>query len=114
MKRFIAVLTCAAFTFSSIRADEAPPLMPVDNQEMTTQQDNGAPTTPSGEKLPTSPELSDDNTAEPTNDGKKQVGEAANDGSKTGSGAGKYVFAACAIAVAIAALILVSRHSGHK
>ena len=105
MKRFIALLTCAAVTFSSVRADEAPPLPPVDNQ-----------TTPvTGDGLATSPELSDDNATAPVNDGKKQVGEAAADGSKTaGSGAGKYVLAACAIAVGVAALILVSRHSGHK
>jgi hypothetical protein len=115
MKRFIALLTCAAVTFSSVRADEAPPLPPVDNQNMTPDQTGGNSTPPSGDDLATSPELSDDNTAAPTNDGKKQVGEAADDGSKTaGSGAGKYVLAACAIAVGIAALILVSRHSGHK
>ncbi|HEY5235378.1 MAG TPA: hypothetical protein VIJ14_04295 [Rhabdochlamydiaceae bacterium] len=112
MKKFVSLLTCAAFLFSSVRADEAPPLPPVDNQAMTSDQDNG---TPPAETLATSPELSDDNTAAPTNDGKKHVGEAANDGSKAaGSGAGKYVLAACAIAVGIAALILVARHSGHK
>ena len=108
MKRFIALLTCAAFTFSSIRADETPPLPPVDNQA-------AAPAPATGDGLAISPELSDDNTAAPTNEGKKHVGQAAEDGSKTaGSGAGKYVLAACAIAVGIAALILVSRHSGHK
>ena len=59
------------------------------------------------------PELADDTPVTTPNDGKKQVGQAANDGSRTaGSGAGKYVLAACAIAVGIAALILVSRH-GH-
>ena len=44
---------------------------------------------------------------------RKQVGAGAEEGSKAGSGAGKYVLAGCAIAVAVTALILVSRHSGH-
>jgi hypothetical protein len=108
MRKFVSLLTCAAFLFTSVIADEAPPLPPVDNQAI----DN---TTPAEDTLATSPELSDDNTTEPTNEGKKQVGQAANDGSKTaGSGAGKYVLAACAIAVGVAALILVSTHSGQK
>ncbi len=112
MKKFVSFLTCSAFLFSSVRADEAPPLPPVDNQTTTPDQ---ASTPPPEEHLETSPELSDDNTAEPAYDGKKQVGVAANDGSKTaGSGAGKYVLAACAIAVGVAALILVSTHSGQK
>jgi hypothetical protein len=96
MKRLISLMTCAAFTFSSVHADEVPPV-------------------PEIEHLAVSQELGDDTFDSSPADGKKQVGEAANDGSKTaGSGAGKYVLAACAIAVGIAALILVSRHSGHK
>jgi hypothetical protein len=111
MKKFVSFLTCAAFLFSSLRADEAPTPV-IDHQAIPPE-----PTPPPPEdELAVSPELSDDDTAEPTNDdGKKQVGQAANDGSKTaGSGAGKYVLAACAIAVGVAALILVSTHSGHK
>ena len=112
MKKFVSFVTCAAFLFSSVRADEAPSLPPVDNQEAAIYHPSNPPLE---EELATSPELSDDNTAAPADDGKKQVGVAANDGSKTaGSGAGKYVFAACAIAVGVAALILVSSHSGHK
>jgi len=104
MKKFIAILTCAAFTLSSVRADEAPP--PVENS---------APSHATADGMAISPELSDENTAAPTNMDRKQVGEAAQDGSKAaGSGAGKYVLAACAIAVGVAALILVSQHSGHK
>lgn len=113
MRKFVSLLTCAAFLFSSVRADEAPPQTPVDNQA-NYPDPTRTPPTPEDD-LAASPELSDDTTAAPTNDGKKQVGMAANDGSKTaGSGAGKYVLAACAIAVAVAALILVSTHSGHK
>jgi len=113
MNKFVSLLTCVAFLFSSLRADDAPPLPPVDN-EAASDQPSTPP--PPEDSLAVSPELSDDNTAAPTNDdGKKQVGEAANDGSKAaGSGAGKYVLAACAIAVGVAALILVSSHSGHK
>jgi len=104
MKKFIAILTCAAFTLSSVRADAPPP--PIENS---------TPSHTTGDGMAISPELSDENTAAPTNTDRKQVGEAAADGSKTaGSGAGKYVLAACAIAVGIAALILVSQHSGHK
>jgi len=102
MKRFFTLLTCAAFTLASVHADEPPPV------------DNSAPAqTP--DDMAVSPELSDENTAAPTNTDRKQVGQAAEDGSKAaGSGAGKYVLAACAIAVGVAALILVSQHSGHK
>jgi hypothetical protein len=98
MKRFIALLTCAAFTLSSVRADEPPP-----------------PSHTTEDGMAISPELSDENTSEPADTDRKQVGQAAQDGSKAaGSGAGKYVLAACAIAVGVAALILVSQHSGHK
>jgi hypothetical protein len=124
MKKFVSLLTCAAFLFSSVRADEAPPLPPVDTEATIPEPphpvDNEAtipkqPAPPSEENLATSPEIPDDTADAPTDDGKKYVGQAANDGSKAaGSGAGKYVLAACAIAVGVAALILVSTHSGHK
>jgi hypothetical protein len=92
MKKWISLITCAACTLSSVRADEAPPVPPADT-------------------LAISPELTDD---APVTDEKKQVGQAANDGSKTaGSGAGKYVLAGCAIAIGVAALILVSKNHGH-
>jgi hypothetical protein len=114
MKKFVSLLTCTAFLFSTVRADDAPSLLPVDNQATTSDQ-TGQPRTPPEDDLAISPELSDDTIEAPANDGKKQVGQAANDGSKTaGSGAGKYVLAACAIAVGVAALILVSTHSGQK
>lgn len=104
MKRFFTLLTCAAFTLASVHADAPPPLPPVDNSSQTTADD-----------MAVSPELSDENTDVPPNTDRKQVGQAAEDGSKAaGSGAGKYVLAACAIAVGVAALILVSQHSGHK
>jgi hypothetical protein len=110
MKKFISLLTCAAFLFSSVRADEAPP---VDNQATYTDPTTTPP--PPEDALAVTPEIPDDTTDAPTDDGKKHVGQAANDGSKAaGSGAGKYVLAACAIAVGVAALILVSTHSGHK
>jgi len=103
MKRFITLLTCAAFTLASVHADEPPPV------------DNSAPSQTPEDSMAISPELSDENTDAPPNTDRKQVGQAAEDGSKAaGSGAGKYVLAACAIAVGIAALILVSQHSGHK
>ncbi len=94
MKKWISLLTCAACTFSSVNADEL--------SRTNTMVE--------------SPELADDPANIPPEDtSRKPVGQAAVDGSKTaGSGAGKYVLAACAIAVGIAALILVSRHSGHK
>lgn len=124
MKKFVSLLTCAAFLFSSVRADEAPPLPPVDSETIIPETPHHVnteatipkqPAPPSEENLATSPELSDESIPEPTDDGRKQVGKAANDGSKAaGSGAGKYVLAACAIAVGVAALILVSTHSGHK
>lgn len=116
MKKFVSLLTCAAFLFSSVKADEAPPLPPVDNQAIAPEQNTGSTPSPAEnmeDGMAVTPELSDDTMTEPTDDGKKQVGEAPADG-KTGSGAGKYVLAACAIVVGIAALILVSRHSGHK
>ena len=117
MRKFVSLLTCAAFLFSSLSADGAPPLAP-GNDDPATFPDQPTPPPPRVEPeddLAVTPELADDSTAEPTDDGKKQVGTAANDGSKTaGSGAGKYVLAACAIAVGVAALILVSTHSGHK
>lgn len=111
MKRFIALFTCAAFTLSSAYAEEAPALPQVENQ--STAPDHSI-THQTADGLAVSPELADENTAAPTNDGRKQVSEAPDDGSQKGSGAGKYVLAACAIAVGIAALILVSSHSGHK
>ncbi|HEX4840430.1 MAG TPA: hypothetical protein VFU89_08325 [Rhabdochlamydiaceae bacterium] len=106
MKRFITLLTCAAFTLASVHADETPPLPPVGNSAPSHATEDG---------MAISPELSDENTDAPPNTDRKQVGQAAEDGSKAaGSGAGKYVLAACAIAVGVAALILVSQHSGHK
>ncbi|HUD00838.1 MAG TPA: hypothetical protein VMR37_00765 [Rhabdochlamydiaceae bacterium] len=95
MKKWISLLTCIACTFSSVKADEAPPVP--------------------DETLAVTPELADDPATPPPEDNsRKQVGQAASDGSKkAGSGAGKYVLAACAIIVGIAALILVSRNSGH-
>ena len=90
MKKLISLLTCAACTLSSVNADDLPVVT-----------------------LAVSPELADD-TPPPQEEGRKPVGQAAADGSKAaGSGAGKYVLAACAIAVGVTALILVARHSGH-
>ena len=96
MKKWISLVTCVSCAFSSFTfADEAVPV-----QEEVP--------------LATSPELADDPAMAQDGVTRKQVGAAAADGSKTaGSGAGKYVLAGCAIAVAITALILVSRHSGH-
>lgn len=92
MKKWIALLTCAAFTLSSVRADDVPP---VDSKEVP-------------------PELSDENIDIVPDSGRKQVGQAANDGSKTaGKSAQKYVLAGCVIALGITALILVSRNHGH-
>jgi hypothetical protein len=95
MKKWISFLTCIACIFSSVRADEAPPVP----QENTT--------------MDVPPELDDETDALPQDDGKKPVGQAASDGSKS-SGVGKYVLAGCAIALGIAALILVSKNHGHK
>ncbi len=127
MKKLISILTCVAFTFSSVHADEAPPKDTLAvSPELATDEASPKETlavspelatdeVPPKDTLAVSPELADDNPVSTPDDGKKHVGEAANDGSKTaGSGAGKYVLAACAIVVGIAALILVSRHSGHK
>ena len=92
MKKWISLLTCIACTISSVNADSAP------------FDDN----------LAVSQELTDDTPVDaPEDDGRKPVGEAAHDGSRAGGRAGKYVLAGCAIAVAVAALILVSRHGGH-
>ena len=46
----------------------------------------------------------------------KQVGKASTDGTNTAQASmtGRYIFAATAVAVGITALILVSRHNGHK
>lgn len=46
----------------------------------------------------------------------KQVGKASVDGANTGktSKALKYVLAATAVAIGVTALILVSRHNGHR
>lgn len=101
MKKWISLILCFTCTFSSMTADGAPP---VESTEEVSQ-------------LAVSPELATDppeGTTDTTT--RKQVGEAAADGSKTaGSGAGKYVLAACAVIVAVAALLLVSTHSGkHK
>lgn len=96
MKKWIALVTCIACTLTSFTYADAAPAVE--------------------EHLAIPPELAeviDDTATPPETPVRKQVGEAANDGSKTGSGAGKYVLAASAIIVAIAALILVARHSGH-
>lgn len=104
MKKWIALLTCAAFTVSSLRADNMPTTPAADDmQETPAQEPQEAPA-----------ELSDDAPEAMQDDGKKQVGQAANDGSKTGNGAGKYVLAGAAIAIGIAALILVSKNHGKK
>ena len=97
MKKWISLVTCVACVLSSL-----------------TFADGGAPAEELVE-LATSPELTVDE-ADATPDvmaSRKQVGAGAEEGSKAGSGAGKYVLAGCAIAVAVTALILVSRHSGH-
>jgi hypothetical protein len=100
MKKWISLVTCVACTLSSLTyADAAAPVVP---DEETVQ-------------LAVSPELTVDE-ADATPDAmasRKQVGAGAEEGSKAGSRAGKYVLAGCAIAVAVTALILVSRHSGH-
>jgi hypothetical protein len=94
MKKWISLLTSAACIFSSVHADPA--------------------ISPATETMAVSPELSDDTAPPPEGTDRKPVGQAATDGSKTaGSGAGKYVLAACAIAIGITALILVARHGGH-
>ena len=92
MKKWITLLTCAAFTLSSLNADDAPP---VDSMEVP-------------------PELADDDDVTVPDTGRKQVGRAANDGSKTGQSAQKYVLAASIIALGITALILVSKNQGHR
>ena len=104
MKKWISLITCAAFIFSSLRADDVPPTPSVPS----------LPSETISPQSPAAPELADDPQAVPQDDGKKQVGQAANDGSKAaGSGAGKYVLAGTAIALGIAALILVSKNHGH-
>jgi hypothetical protein len=100
MKKWIALMTCAACTFSSAVYSDA-----------AAEQDI--------QKLTTAVEMqealaADDDSAETDDQSRKQVGKAAADGSRTaGSNAGKYVLAAGAIAVAVTALIVVSRHTGH-
>lgn len=129
MKKWISLLTCTAFIFSSIRADDAPPApnvpgLPSDSENFIPPREAdttpptpdvpGLPSDPSSSGYAGTPELSDDPLNVQQDEGKKQVGQAANDGSKAaGNGAGKYVLAGCAIAIGIAALILVSKNHGH-
>lgn len=103
MKKWIALLTSAACTLSSVTfADDLPPA----NQTIPATTPLAA-TEPAVEEA-AMPTTTSDSTV------RKPVGKAADDGSQTaGSGAGKYVLAGGAIAIGIAALILVSRHSGH-
>ncbi len=100
MKKWISLVTCAACTLSS----------------MTFADEVTAPAVEESAQMAVSPEPADDPATTPDAPMRKQVGAAADDGSKAaGSGVGKYVLAACAIIVAVTALILVSRHSGrHK
>jgi hypothetical protein len=97
MKKWISIATCVACTLSSLTFADG--------------------TTPAEEpvQLALSPELTVDeaDVIPDAMTSRKQVGAGAEEGSKAGSKAGKYVLAGCAIAVAVAALILVSRHSGH-
>ena len=94
MKRCIAFITCLACGFSSIV--------------------HGDDIGPRAEFIEAAVEPTAD-AADVTDQTPKPVGKAAADGSNTakGSGAGKYVLAAVAIAVGITALILVSRNDGH-
>ena len=85
MKKWIGIITCFIVTLTSLRADII------------------------AEPAPAQEESSEEEHVE-----KKQVGKAADDGSKSGSGAGKYITAAAAVAVGIAALVLVSRHHGRS
>ena len=110
MKKWIALFTCAAFTLSSLRADDFPPTPP----SLPAPPAADMMETPVQEPQETPSEISDDVPEAMPDDGKKQVGQAANDGSQTGNGAGKYVLAGAAIAIGIAALILVSKNHGKK
>ena len=105
MKKWIAVITSIACAFSTtICADELShdaSIKDIQNLDerialVESQPDAG----------------SDHDTS--TDITRKQVGTAAADGSVTGaSNVGKYVLAGTAIAIGVAALILISRHSGH-
>lgn len=93
MKRTIAFITTIACTFSSFAwADDGAADEIIEEAAITPSQDATPDQTP------------------------KSVGKAAVDGSTAAqwNTAGKYVLAAGAIAIGIAALILVSRNSGHK
>ena len=85
MKKWIGIITCFVVTLTSLRADVI--AQPEPAQEETTEEEQVE---------------------------KKQVGKAADDGSQSGSGAGKYIAAAAALAVGVAALVLVSRHHGRS
>ena len=96
MKKWIALITCIACGFSHVAsADEIGPRDEYMEEAAAIEPEDGVV---ADDKAPSS------------------VGKAATDGSNAakGSGVGKYLLAAGAIAVGITALILVSKNSGHR
>lgn len=96
MKNWIALIACTLSLLPySLRADGALP----PPQGVTMPAETAAPAEiPAEEEAP------------------KQVGKASVDGANAGrtSKALKYVLAATAVAIGVTALILVSRHNGHR
>ncbi len=102
MKNWIALIACTLSLLPySLRADGALP-----TPEAVTMQANATP--PAVTEFP--PDVI------PDEDAPKQVGKASVDGANAGrtSKALKYVLAATAVAIGVTALILVSRHNGHR
>ena len=93
MKKWISLMTAAACALSSVRADD------VAYEEETP--------------APIMGEIIQEGIDEPIPP--KQVGKVSVEGAQAArtSTAGKYILAASAVAIGVAALILVSRHHGH-
>jgi hypothetical protein len=102
MRKWIGIVTGTLCVLSStLRADEAP-AVPEAAAEVVPAEQSAAP-----EVLT--------NDANQTEKPPAQVGKASVDSSNTAgsSTAAKYVLAASAVAIGVAAIILVSRHHGH-
>lgn len=98
-KKWIGIVTGTLCVLSSsLIADEAV-IVPAESMQIDAVEVSAAPAV----------------LADASSDAPKQVGKASADASNTAksSNAAKYVLAAGAVAIGVAAIILVSRHHGH-
>jgi hypothetical protein len=96
MKKWISLVTCVACAFSSLAYGEEALAAPeaIVNETLVAAAEPGLIT---------------------QEQARQSVGKAAGDGSSSarGSSAGKYILAAGAIAIGVAAILLIARHHHH-